>query len=63
MNRRPFLQTAATVGRATGLTPAAARAYIQKHNWEKYDWGPWPEVKDRLCQGPFRSTRPPPSSV
>jgi len=49
------------VGRATGLTPAAARAYIPKHNWEKYDWGSWPEVKDRLCQGPF--PRYPPAAV
>jgi len=37
---------------AAGLAPAA-RAYIPEHNWEKYDWGSGPEVKDRLYQGPF----------
>ena len=51
MNRRAFLQTG-TAGVATGLAPAA-RAYISEHNWEKYDWGSGPEVKDRLYQGPF----------
>ena len=53
MNRRSFLQTAGTAGLATGLAPTAARAYIPEHNWEKYDWGSGPEVKDRLYQGPF----------
>ena len=53
MNRRSFLQTAGTAGLATGLAPTAAQAYIPEHNWEKYDWGAGPEVKDRLYQGPF----------
>jgi hypothetical protein len=48
MNRRSFLQTAGTAGLATGLTSKAARAYIPEHNWEKYDWGSGPEMKDRL---------------
>jgi hypothetical protein len=53
MNRRSFLQTAGTAGLATGLSSTAAQAYIPEHNWEKYDWGAGPEVKDRLYQGPF----------
>jgi len=53
MNRRSFLQTAGTAGVAAGLAPTAARAYIPEHNWEKYDWGSGPEVRDRLYQGPF----------
>src|SRR5579862_9155775 len=51
MNRRTFLHTgAASV--AAGLA-APARAYVPEHNWEKYDWGSGPEVRDRLYQGPF----------
>jgi hypothetical protein len=52
MNRRSFLQAAST-GLATGMAPTAVQAYIPEHNWEKYDWGSGPEVKDRLYQGPF----------
>ena len=51
MNRRSFLQTAGVAG--AGLVPTAAHAYIPEHNWEKYDWGSGPAVKDRLYQGPF----------
>ena len=57
MNRRSFLQTAGTAGVATGLAPTAARAYIPEHNWEKYDWGSGPEVKDRSVSGPFSAIR------
>ena len=53
MNRRSFLQTAGSAGLATGLAPTAAQVYIPEHNWEKYDWGCGPGVKDRLYQGPF----------
>jgi hypothetical protein len=53
MNRRSFLQTAGTAGLVTGMAPSAAQAHIPEHNWEKYDWGAGPEVKDRLYQGPF----------
>ena len=58
MNRRAFLQTAGTAGIATGLAPTAARGYIPEHNWDKYDWGSGPEVKDRLYQGPFPQYAP-----
>lgn len=60
MNRRAFLQTAGTAGIATGLGPTTARAYIPEHNWEKYDWGDGPVVKDRLYQGPFPQYAPGP---
>ena len=53
MNRRKFLQAAGATGLATGLATPAALAYIPEHNWDNYDWGTGPEVKDRLYQGPF----------
>jgi hypothetical protein len=53
MNRRGFLQKAGVAGLSAGLTSTRARATIPEHNWEKYDWGSGPEVKDRLYQGPF----------
>jgi hypothetical protein len=54
MNRRRFLHTVSAAGSATGL----ARAAIPEHNWEKYDWGAGPKVKDRLYQGPFPQYSP-----
>ena len=57
MNRRTFLRGASTAGVAAGLVPPA-HAYIPEHNWDKYDWGSGPEVKDRLYQGPFQQYGP-----
>jgi len=53
MNRRTFIKssTAATVVGGMGLRPA--QAFVPAHIWDKYDFGPGPEVKDRLNQGPF----------
>jgi hypothetical protein len=53
MNRRTFLKAASAAGLASGLSSSAAFGYIPEHNWEKYDWGNGPDVKDRLYQGPF----------
>jgi hypothetical protein len=53
VNRRRFLQLSGATGLATGLCSSTALGYIPEHNWEKYDWGAGPEVKDRLYQGPF----------
>jgi hypothetical protein len=53
MNRRTFLKAASATGLASGLSSPAAFGYIPEHNWEKYDWGNGPDVKDRLQQGPF----------
>jgi hypothetical protein len=60
MKRRTFLQTAGSAGLGAGLTPIPARGYIPEHNWEKHDWGPGPEVTDRLYQGPFPTYPPGP---
>ncbi len=52
MNRRGFLKAGAgTAGAA--ISCAQIKASVPEHNWEKYDWGSGPEVKDRLYQGPF----------
>ena len=36
----------------TGVWGAAA-AYVPAHNFDKYDFGSGPAIKDRLNQGPF----------
>jgi hypothetical protein len=52
LNRRGFLH-ALGAGSAAALAPVAADATIPEHNWEKYDFGSGPPVRDRLFQGPF----------
>ena len=44
----------------TGLAFNKAMGFVPAHNWEKYDFGSGPEVKDRLCQGPFPQYEPEP---
>ncbi len=52
MQRRTFFKTAALAGFASpGLRQASA--YVPTHNWDKYDFGSGPSVKNRLNQGPF----------
>jgi hypothetical protein len=29
-----------------------AAAFVPAHNWDRYDWGTAPPVRDRLNQGP-----------
>ncbi len=58
MDRRGFLKVGGAAGVITGLSCGAARGYVPEHNWEKYDWGNGPEVKDRLYQGPFTQYTP-----
>ena len=50
--RRSFLAGAAALGGA-GLVPRPAGAFVPTHNWDRYDWGTAPPVRDRLNQGPF----------
>jgi hypothetical protein len=41
---------------AAGLGAAAARpalGFVPAHNWDRYEWGTAPQVRDRLNQGPF----------
>jgi len=53
MRRRSFFKTGAATVLMAGLGADRARGYIPPHNWDKYDFGSGPEVKDRLNQGPF----------
>ena len=57
MERRDFLKTSLAAGAALGFAPALS-GWIPSHNWEKYDFGSGPEVKDRLYQGPFPQYAP-----
>ena len=50
--RRSFLVGASALTGA-GLLPRSARAFVPAHNWDRYDWGTAPPVRDRLNQGPF----------
>jgi hypothetical protein len=51
VRRRDFLKAGAAIAAAAPL--GAARADVPVHRWDGYDFGPGPEVKDRLNQGPF----------
>ena len=57
MDRRDFIKTGIAAGAAAGIAPKLA-GWVPQHNWHKYDFGPGPEVKDRLYQGPFPSYSP-----
>ena len=57
MQRREFLKAGTFAAAAAGVTPALV-SWIPSHNWEKYDFGSGPEVKDRLYQGPFPQYAP-----
>ena len=48
MNRRTFFKAASATGLASGLSSPASFGYISEHNWEKYDWGNGPDVKDLI---------------
>jgi hypothetical protein len=53
MRRRTFFKTAGLAGLAAPLTVQPAAGYVVSHNWDRYDFGLGPAVKDRLNQGPF----------
>ncbi|MCQ2176557.1 MAG: twin-arginine translocation signal domain-containing protein [Bacteroidales bacterium] len=57
MKRRDFIKTSAAAGAALGLAPVL-KSWVPQHNWENYNFGPGPEVKDRLYQGPIPSYDP-----
>lgn len=58
MNRRSFLKTAAFAGVATEVAARKSAGHVPAHNWDKYDFGPGPAIKDRLNQGPFPQYAP-----
>jgi hypothetical protein len=57
MKRRQFIKTGLLAAAAAGIAPKLS-AWVPSHNWEKYDFGSGPEVKDRLYQGPFPQYKP-----
>ena len=50
MRRRDFMK-AGVLGTAASYLPE--REYVPPHNFDKYDFGSGPPVRDRLNQGPF----------
>ena len=58
MKRRTFFKTSGALALLAGLKSRSANAFVPAHNWDKYDFGPGPQVKDRLNQGPFPQYTP-----
>ncbi len=58
MKRRTFLKTAALGGMAVEVNARNSVGHVPAHNWDKYDFGSGPTVKDRLNQGPFPQYAP-----
>ncbi|NQT23829.1 hypothetical protein HQ585_00580 [candidate division KSB1 bacterium] len=58
MKRRIFFKVGSAAAIGAGLTVQKGRAFVPSHNWEKYNFGSGPEVKDRLYQGPFPQYAP-----
>ena len=52
MRRRDFVKAGAALAALAGA-PRDARADVPPHLWQGYDFGPGPEVAERLNQGPF----------
>src|SRR5262245_60366543 len=57
-DRRTFLKAMGAGGIAAGLPSRRAAAFVPAHNWDGYDWGTAPPVRDRLYQGPFPQYAP-----
>jgi len=53
MQRRDFIRASVATAGAFGVGATRGRGMVRAHNWEKYDFGSGPEVRDRLNQGPF----------
>ncbi|HEX7411322.1 MAG TPA: twin-arginine translocation signal domain-containing protein, partial [Bacteroidales bacterium] len=53
MERRNFIKAGGALAALSGLGIGTAHGFIPAHNWDKYDFGSGPAVKDRLYQGPF----------
>ena len=52
MRRRTFIKAGAALTVA-GALPHVKAQEVPTHNWDNYDFGPGPQVTDRLNQGPF----------
>ena len=54
MQRRSFFKAGATLAGALSVARSSlTRADVPDHNWDRYDFGPGPQVRSRLNQGPF----------
>src|SRR6516164_9605974 len=53
MNRRGFLNSGAVLAMAASAGARPVQGPVRAHNWDKYDFGSGPAVRDRLNQGPF----------
>ena len=58
MDRRTFLKTGGAAVVLSGIGAKTAYARVPAHNWDGYNFGGGPEVKDRLYQGPFPQYAP-----
>jgi hypothetical protein len=56
MRRRDFVKTGALLAGAGSLLRPQMWADVPDHLWEGYPFG-WPQVANRLDQGPFGMTR------
>ena len=52
VGRRTFVKAGAALAAVRGFVSAAS-ADVPVHQWQGYDFGPGPRVRDRLNQGPF----------
>lgn len=53
MQRRSFLKATSLAAVTAGLNPRPLLAHVPAHNFDHYDFGPGPQISDRLYQGPF----------
>jgi len=54
MQRRSFIKGGAALAGALGAARSSlTRADVPDHNWDRYDFGSGPAVRNRLNQGPF----------
>jgi hypothetical protein len=53
MRRRSFLKASGLTALTAGLAPRELLAHVPPHNFDHYDFGPGPQIADRLYQGPF----------
>lgn len=58
MKRRGFIKTTAALTIGSQIIADNLLGFVPAHNWEKYDFGGGPQVKDRLNQGPFPTYEP-----
>ena len=58
MKRRDLFKTMALAPLAVPITARESSGYVPAHNWDKYDFGSGPPVKNRLNQGPFPEYAP-----